>query len=316
MKVRVALGVGFLVLFAVACGSRSALFTLDESPVQDASIDAPRDARADADADAPVEDALPPIDATKLLDADRTDCVDPNSTLVYLVTESHALFSFDPSSRVFRRIGSLACPGTTADPFSMAVDRKGVAYVLFSDGQLFRASTKTGSCVSANYPVGQKNFATFGMGFASDQGGPSETLYVAGDGRQNHAKGLARIDVLTRILTPIGEFAPAIDQAELTGTGDGHLYAFYTKATAPGSFIGDINKLNGHVSGEAPLPTVELGSAWAFAAWGGDFYTFTAPNLGSSVTRVSIKDGSVTPWTTLDNERVVGAGVSTCAPSE
>ncbi|MBL8607703.1 MAG: hypothetical protein JNL38_10300 [Myxococcales bacterium] len=91
------------------------------------------------------------------------------------------------------------------------------------------------------------------------------------------------------------------------------MFAFYTKFDKPGSFVGQIDKTNARVVAESALPTVEQGQGWAFAFWGGDFYLFTAPGGGSTVTRFRPADGSVTAvgsWPSV----IVGAGVSTCAP--
>ncbi|MGH7438692.1 MAG: hypothetical protein ACRENE_23640 [Polyangiaceae bacterium] len=63
-----------------------------------------------------------------------------------------------------------------------------------------------------------------------------------------------------------------------------------------------------------PRVNVSLGSGWAFAYWGGDFYLFTAPAQTSSiVTRVRPSDGSAVQVGSLD-EVIAGAGVSTCVP--
>jgi hypothetical protein len=297
-----------------ACGSRTGLFA-DETTSSggpgggDGGADATTD-RATSD----VRDALPPIETGPREDASRDDCPDADSTLVYLVTEDNELMSYNPPSGAFRTIGILACPAsTTATPFSMAVDRKGTAFVVFSDGSLFRVSTATGACVKTTYVSGQSGFQTFGMGFSTEGLGPAESLFVAGDGQGSSASGLARIDTTTFKLTAIRDFFPSIDRAELTGTGDGNLFAFYTKFDKPGSFVGQIDKTNARVVAESALPTVEQGQGWAFAFWGGDFYLFTAPGGGSTVTRFRPADGSVTAvgsWPSV----IVGAGVSTCAP--
>ena len=61
---------------------------------------------------------------------------------------------------------------------------------------------------------------------------------------------------------------------------------------------------------------MEIGDAWAFAFWGGHFWLFTNPNMmGSS--QVDRYDPSANTTTTEVNSvgfRIVGAGVSTCAP--
>lgn len=295
-----------------ACGSRTGLFVDDTfGPLPpDASADARADARLDGGAD-----VIPTIDASRAeADVFRDDCPDAAATLVYVVTVDNELFAFDPASVSFRPIGVIACPappGTT--PFSMAVDRNGVAFVLFNDGALYRVSTATAACIGTTFQRNQLGFRTFGMGYATEGLGPSEALFVAGDTSQAGADGLARIDTSTFRLSRVGSFSPSIDRAELTGTGDGRLFAFYTKPRESGSYVGEVDPRTARVLGENRLGTVNQGSGWAFAFWGGDFYLFTSPGAGSRVTRFRPADNSVTELTTLPT-MIVGAGVSTCAP--
>jgi hypothetical protein len=94
--------------------------------------------------------------------------------------------------------------------------------------------------------------------------------------------------------------------------------------SGPPSAIGQIDKANGGLLGETILPNVAQGCGWAFAFWGGDFYTFTAPPAPggacgamtlSVVWRYRPADGSQNEIAKF-GEEIVGAGVSTCAPQE
>jgi hypothetical protein len=308
-----------LLLLLAACGSRTGLFVDDSFgplPEEDGEID-PRDGGADGTV---APDALPPIDARPPRDVDRTGCPDAEATLIYVITSTYELFSFDPTTNAFSPIGSISCPAAPgASPFSMAVDRRGVAYVLFrGDERLYRVSTATAACVGTPYNPGQLGFRLFGMGFATDTVGPTERLFIAGSDQENGAEGLARIDTSTFGLTKVADFAPRIVNAELTGTGDGRLFAFYTRTVTgtPRTFIGEVSTQSAQVVAETRLDTVTLGGGWAFAFWGGDFYMFTAPNFGNSqVTRYRPADASVQVVATLP-AIIVGAGVSTCAPQD
>ena len=158
------------------------------------------------------------------------------------------------------------------------------------------------------------------MGYATNAAGPTESLFVAGTSDSNNptSPGLGRIDTTSFALTRVGAFVPNINRAELTGTGDGRLFAFYTKRldNGPPSYIGEIDTGNARVVAETPFPTVDQGAGWAFAFWGGDFYMFTSPGGGGSdVTRWRPADNTVNNVGTLPS-RVVGAGVSTCAPAQ
>jgi hypothetical protein len=315
-----------LLLLLVACGSRTGLFVDDDGftnvPIEDGGPDARRD---DGGRDARVEDAPPPLDVRPPIDVDRRDCPDADAMLIYTITSTNDLQSFNPDTGQFRLIGQLNCPAGAdtndpqrkATPFSMAVDRKGVAYVLFTDEHIYRVSTATAACIATSYAPGQSGFKRFGMGFATNSVGPIETLFVAGDDNQGNggASGLARISPTTFDLTAVGDFFPTVDSAELTGTGDGRLFAFYRKVGSPPSFIGEINTTTARVIGERRFDDVDQGGGWAFAHWGGDFYMFHAPAGTTRVTRWRPSDDSVTLVATT-SLKIVGAGVSTCAPQQ
>lgn len=327
-----------------ACGSRTGLlvdepqFLRDEPDAsrrpnasRQPNATRPRDATPPRDAarDAAIE-TLPPIEVRPRPSVQRMDCPNPDATLVYVVTDGFDIYSFNPADATFRLIGRLTCPAPAGStPFSMAVDRKGKAYVVFADqqgggagdGLLFQVSTATGACVPTSYGRHQLGVRTFGMGFASNDTGPGETLYIASNtalsasevGIAMTPSQLGTIDTNTWTLGLVGPFVPSIANGELTGTGDGRLFAFYTINDRRDSAIGQIDKQTGRVIAESPLIGVPQGTGWAFAFWGGDFYTFTAPNDASIVTRFRPSDNSVTTVGSLD-KKIVGAGVSTCAP--
>jgi hypothetical protein len=297
-----------------ACGSRTGLIVpLDEQGDADALPDVHhRDAGADVREGV---DALPPIDVTPPRDVLNV-CPDAAATLIYVISEANVLMSFYPTTGVFTPISTISCPGANgSNPFSMAVNRSGIAYIVFNpSGQLFRVSTATGACQPTSFVTGQQGFSsTFGMGFSKDLIGTGETLYVASDESGPVPSRLATIDTTTFQLDVVGSFNPPINRAELTGTGAGDLFGFY--AVSAGSAIGQIDKTTAQVVGQSDLTSVNQGSGWAFGFWGGDFYTFTAPGAGTVVTRFRPSDGSIVQVAST-SEIIVGAGVSTCAPQQ
>lgn len=302
---------------AVSCGGRTGLFS-DEGVGSTNNGPEPGDGsiRRDGALDGDL-DALPPIDAASRPDVDRTDCPDADATYVYVVSSQYELFSFHPPTLTFRSIGNLVCPAPANEtPFSMAVDRKGVAYVVYTDGSLYRVSTATAACVKTPYAPGQLGFETFGMGFASDNGGPAERLFVAENNFGGNAIGLGSIDTTTWKLSFIGAFDPPLPRAELTGTGDGRLFAFWPNRDVPtGSNVAEVNKVDAKVIARTPLPIARREDAFAFAFWGGDFWIFTSPGGASEVNRFRPSDGTTIQVTTHPST-IVGAGVSTCAPQE
>jgi hypothetical protein len=328
----------FLVSTALACGSRTGLFGDDDSPFRGtssgvssssgftSSSGAIIDGSVFFDGGIPIPDDAPStIDARPVPpDVFREDCP-PEQLLVYVISNDNELLSFNPEDGAFKSIGRITCP--TADPgytpFSMAVDRKGTAYILFTDERIYRVSTATGACIATSYVPRQLNFARFGMGFATNSVGPTEFLFVAGDeenvapGQPTGADGLAQIDPKTFQLSYIGS-DPTMRQAELTGTGDGRLFAFFRdsqdSATAN---IGEVDTKSGLIGGTRHFDSVDMGSGWAFAFWGGDFYMFHAPEGTTRITRWRPRDNSVaTVATTSPGTVIVGAGVSTCAPQQ
>ncbi len=300
-----------------ATASDVAAEVLEEPDVTE-EPEAALDAGADADAE---EDAPPMIEET--IDI----CPDAGSTLVYLMTSQNVLVSFYPPTATFTTIGTIMCPDPGTDtPFSMAVDRAGIAYVLFESGHVFRVSTRTAVCVPTTFVPGQTFPEQFGMGFSAhtdaDGGGDAgETLYIAGDPGWNTAMPgpsmLGTLDVKSYTATNLGQFTPVIREPELTGTGAGKLYAFWAPTAMSEASIVEIDKTTAAVTTLTTLPGIVFGTGWAFAFWGGDFYTFTAPGgTGSSsiVTRYRPSDGSIVQVATAPGLVVVGAGVSTCAP--
>lgn len=258
--------------------------------------------------------------------------------LVYVLSGEGDLYSFQPDAREFERIGALSCRAAGgAKPNSMAVDRGGTAWVNYDDGTLFRVSTRDASCQPTDFEPGQHGFTRVGMAFASTgRDLMEETLFVWGGARSRRASrpgrrprgkqgssrfgprpgiGLAKIDRNSLELQAIGDDRGPLSklQAELTGTGEGKLYGFFS--TRPAT-LAEIEPETGSTRRARPLKRVRTGRAWAFSAWGGDFWLFWAPRgQMSNVSRLSGSEGKVEKVLTDVGFLIVGAGVSTCAPT-
>ncbi|MBI4701181.1 MAG: hypothetical protein HY744_08490 [Deltaproteobacteria bacterium] len=236
------------------------------------------------------------------------------SKLVYVVGVGNELYSFYPPTLALKQIGIIACPqgGGLATPFSMAVARNDVAWVLFNDGRMYNVDIKSAACSATGFVPNQvSGFSLFGMGFVSDTpGSNAETLYLGSyDGI-----GIARLNLQTLGVEPVGSYDKVSGPAELTGTGEARLFGFFLSDP---EVVAEIDKSTSKILSIAPQPSVEIGSAWAFAFWGGDFWLFTCPGMActsSQIDRYRPADG--TTVTVLQNAglRIVGAGVSTCAP--
>ena len=246
------------------------------------------------------------------------ECADETKD-VFVIAEDRSFYSFHPPTLEFKNKGLLNCPTGGATPTSMAVDRDGIAWVRHSDGAVWKVSTKDLSCEATNYQPQAESFTKFGMGFATEtKGGSTEVLYLS----DSNGAGLAKLNTGTLNLSFIGPYTGDLagTTSELTGTGDGKLYGFFVTSPAQ---IGEISKATGDIIDAKPLTGVYAGTAWAFSAYGGDFYIYTSADTGSlprngggsDVTRYRPKDGSITVVKPKIGFKIVGAGVSTCAPT-
>jgi hypothetical protein len=287
-----------LAALSSSCGARSTLY---DGVYQSSS---PHDASGD---DAGF-DELPPVQTTPLPDVVVSNCTDPGVLYIYLVTLQNELWTFDPKTGALVTVGTLDCP-TSSTPFSMAVDRQGTAYVIYSDGELFRVSTRTAACSATAFVPPNPAYDKFGMGFVGDSNGATDTLYIATVAMPSE---LATLGLQTFVPAPVGELS--LESAELTGTVDGRLFAFYS--TGSSSAIAELDAKTAGVVSNTNLADLPQNSGWAFGLWGGDFYLFTGSTKDlqspSLLTRYRPSDGSQTTIMTLP-QTVVGAGVSTCA---
>jgi hypothetical protein len=258
---------------------------------------------------------------------------------VFVVDTANNLLRFDPrlvdsGAAAFTLIGQLDChtqfvdlrpPNGLPSPFSMSVGRDGTAWILYSSGEMFGASTENATCATIGYPRRQQDMNLFGMGFASDAAGSnSEHLYVAGGAIQNLAGGrFASIDPVSKELTVLGNVTSNAEYSpELTGTGNGDLFGFFPGISD--AFVQQVDKATGGEVGPRWNIPGGFGStlaAFAFAHWGGRFYLFVTlyDSSGSANSQVQLIDPESGQHQVLVQGlewTIVGAGVSTCAPVE
>lgn len=251
------------------------------------------------------------------------DCA-ANTDLIYVLSDDAELWSYDPVTNVFAFVDALAC-NLLGQTFSMGVDRNGIAWVMFQDQDIFTVDVNNPAvCMDPGYNPGQLGFELFGMAFVSESAtNPCDQLYAQSySGGIGFQEGpdigrLGTLDPDTLAMSEIG--FDDYDGGELTGTGDGHLYLF--AGVNPAKII-ELDKSDASVISILPLDSVELTNAFAFASFAGDFYLFTEganPAL-SQVTLLDYDDSDnngmqdlsvIVPQAPI---RIVGAGVSTCAP--
>lgn len=248
---------------------------------------------------------------------DAGDGCSDAAKLVYTISTDGVLRSFNPATLTFKDIGPLSC-NTIASPNSMAVSRDATAYVNMSDGTLWKVSTVDASCQATSYQLGQFNRRIRGMGFSSDTAqGTTETLYTctANDATFGGG-GLAKIDLPSYKLTPIGDYTSGLGgkECELTGTGAAQLFGFFATISPPK--LAEIDKTSGATPTPITLTGVNTTLSYAFSFWGGDFWFYTQGNgAGSTVTHYKYATDKTYATAIADTGfTIVGAGVSTCAP--
>jgi len=233
---------------------------------------------------------------------------------VYAITEENKLYRFDPDTLAFTSIGTFDCKNSER-PHSMAVDRNGVAWIVYTDGNLYHVSTTNASCTPTGFERRQSNVTIFGMGFSSTSAGSGdEQLFItkSDTGEKEHTFGT--IDTKTLKLSLIGEFDKLSARAEFTGTGDARLFGAFEGSPY---VVAEIDKSTGKILSQAPQSEIQYPpskSHFAFAAWGGDFWVFAGPAGSTDVFQYRPSTGQTKKVATEAFE-IVGAGVSTCAPT-
>jgi hypothetical protein len=162
--------------------------------------------------------------------------------------------------------------------------------------------------------VGQHGIIAFGMGFVFDPLTGVDTLYIAGGDTNGVStqSPLATVSFPSLVVTPVGT---TDGNPELTGTGDGTLWSFFPSITSP-TGLATLARLDPASGATLESYTYKemTGRAvnWAMKFWGGSFWIF----LNTSIYKVSRNALTTFDPHVIDisGRRIVGAGVSTCAP--
>jgi hypothetical protein len=304
------------VLLLLACSNEFMLQTMDDpyslgedtgvfedtAPPQDTAVE--DTAVEEEPEEEPVEEEPEPEEEDP---APEDDC-EGTSDLVYVVSrDDKRLYLFDPATLAFEDLGELECDVYTS-PNSMAVARDGVGYVRYSDDTVYELDLETLDCKETSYGGG--GFGSFGMGFATDSSDTwRDKLYVA------NATSLAVLNTSTWKLEGVGNMP---SQSELTGNAEGELWAFLP-LESPAELV-QISKDSGSKVKTHKLPGFPSPydiDAFAFATWDGSFYLFVSEyGMGRSTDVYEVDAAGNMQKVRADvGFDVVGAGVSTCAPS-
>ncbi|MBK7828876.1 hypothetical protein [Nannocystis sp.] len=247
---------------------------------------------------------------------------------IFVLSGDAELWKYFPKTNSFEMLGALDCPGLFPSTFSMAVDRTGFAWVQFTAGELRKiAVSDVSKCEDPGYVVGQQGVTNFGMAFVSNSANDAcDQIYgntYSGNGpfaEGNKIGDFITIDPVNLQLSKLGK--TNFDGAEVTGTGDGRAFIF--GGSNPSKLV-ELDKQDGSVVNVLPLGTLEINNgAFAFAFFAGDFYLFTDSDndfTNSEVTHLDYDDSDnngkqdLTLLTDAAPLLIVGAGVSTCAPT-
>ncbi|MBZ5710407.1 hypothetical protein [Nannocystis pusilla] len=240
---------------------------------------------------------------------------------IFVLSKTAQLWKYFPQGNNFELLGPADC-GLAPSTFSMGVDREGFAWVQYSDKQLRKIDvTDTSNCSDPGFVPLQNGIKNFGMAFVSNSAiDKCDRIYG------NHYNGVANGDMVSEFFSVDPDTLAVVPHglsdyglAEVTGTGDGRAFLF---AGPDPSQLVEVDKATGATLEVIPLPGVKTGGGFAFAFFGGDFYFFTDKESDgtSEVTHLDYDDSDGNGVQDLEVVvedaplRIVGAGVSTCAP--
>jgi hypothetical protein len=265
----------------------------------------------------------PDADVAHEVDAASADGCADGAADIYTFDINKHIYRFDPGAKTFSDLGELNCaytPSITHEvtPYSMGIDRDTNAWVLYSNGELFKVEVNNQlNCTKTAFMASPTSYTTFGMGFSTDvPNGDTDSLFILGETIKppfGFGYGFAQLDTAAMTPTTISTDMP--DVAELTGNANAELWAFFPR---PMPHVAQLSKTDGSVIKEYAEPGVaRQNPGFAFAHWGGDYWLFIGDyNTGEDTTvyQINGSNGGLTTTTTNTGRTIVGAGVSTCAP--
>ncbi len=245
--------------------------------------------------------------------------------MVYVLNQKQELLTFDPRllpGNPFKKVATIsdACIGEAAvgrQVLTMSVDRTGVIwiYARTSNGLVLLTVDSANGFACSKRSL-SSNLSIIAMAFAADGvGGATESLFV-----KYYGSGPQRLGSLELGGDPITvKDRAAVDEnvASLTGTGDGKLWAYDSKAKLVFSMDPQTGKgVPGGSISQAQVMTNRIDPPFAF--FGGSIYVFPdstgdAQKL-NDVWQVDLTTKAASKVFNLPEADIIGAGVSACAP--
>jgi len=251
-----------LLALATACSNRS--------HTADAGLDAATDGAVDTGPDAPARDGA--IADCACLPGDHT-------THIFLMSQDGEVWSFDPEANAAEFVVGPVCRGIR--PFSMAVDARGRAFIQDLDSLGVEVLDLTGlsgggACEASAYERRDPRYGLFGMSFATPSASDTcADLFVFtydGDGPFSEGPDFGRLGVIDPATGALADIALIdYDGGELSGTGDGRLFAF--TGVDPAKLV-EYDEETGAALETIPLEGFSKTNASAMAFFAGDLYLF------------------------------------------
>jgi hypothetical protein len=239
---------------------------------------------------------------------------------IYLLTSTglggpNVIYSYWPPTGEYSKVGETWCNGNWYFGNSMAIDRHAIAWLGDDAGGLSKIDLSNGNCTATSYSPAAP-FNLFGMAFTRDAAAPTgERLFLSQEILPDPTKAdpptraLGTVDTTSLSASLVSNVS--MGNTDLSGTGDGRLYAF-EKQTGNWANLVELDPTSGAVLSKTLLAGIQIGSDWAVAAWGGDIYLFNGGVVADyhpSTQLVTYPPGPATQFV------VFGAGVSSCAPT-
>jgi hypothetical protein len=254
-------------------------------------------------------------------------CVPGLDDGIFVLSDDSEIYKYYPDTNSFSEIGPFSCTGAgLSSTFSMAVDRKGTAWVMYRNTADIRHVDLMHTpleCTDPGYTPDQSGsghgpWGYFGMAFVSNSKyDQCEKLYGNTFDDTSFSEGSVGegefivLDPDTLDVSYVGD--TTFNGAELSGTGNGRAFMF--GGVGPSKLV-EVDKSDGSYISTTPLGALDLTHAFAFAFFEGDFYFFTesgGSGSNSKVTHLDYDDtGDLTELSGTAPIRIVGAGVSTC----
>ncbi|MBW2263570.1 MAG: hypothetical protein JRG91_16535 [Deltaproteobacteria bacterium] len=253
-----------VVLFLSGCSTTS-------SGNPDGTVDA--DIIEEADASEIVDDGGDPdVDL-----ADPCPCTPGrHNQRIFVLSDDNELYTYDPATNTFEFLAALMCGGLIHS-YSMAVDERGIAWVLNNDShRIVNVDVNDpADCTDSGYVPA--SFGLFGMTFSTeDEWDVCPRLHVhsySGAGGFSEGEDVGRLGVMDHEALTISEVGLIdYDGGELAGTRDGRLFAF--AGVGPAKLV-EYDKASASVIEIVALDGLSKTGASAFAFHGGDIYFFT-----------------------------------------